>query len=302
MDPKILAELTSHVKTNEQVSSSAESFLLIGYVGSGKTTLAGTIPSKRTLFNFFEPNGPAAIKRFKNAEYIEWLPKRLPTTIKPTPKGGAPDSKFTSKGADVFRAFETFFMKALDNGFYEQYDVIVLDSLTALQDAMLDDVLARDGRANFAPEQSDYGLVGFQLRNLLSTLLSIDRIIVACAHLAFEKDEDSSRMLHQPILVGKQKTKTPGIFSNVFICEAEAVGDTKKQYIRTIGDNKSIFNLKASTQFSWLPPKREITINNWADLDNEGLGKLFKEAETRTKGLSPTKSPGSSPATTTVKI
>ena len=285
MDISVLEKLNAQVKKfNADATPGVESFLFLGYVGTGKTTLIATIPAKRTFFHFFEPNGPAAIARLKHCEYKEFLPKRLLTTLKPIPKEGAKGSGFVSKGADVFREFENFFVKALDSGFYDQYDVVAIDSLTTLQEAMLDDVLARDNRMGFAPERNDRSLVGFQLRNLLLSALSIDRIVCACAHLNYEQDDETKRLMHMPILVGQQKTKTPQVFTNVFICEYEPVGNDVKYFVRSIGDNKTMFNLKRSARFSWIDVRQEVTIKEWGNLQSQGLGKLFKEAETRMKG------------------
>ncbi len=282
LDPVMSAEMMKQIKhAVDEVDETTESFLLIGRKSAGKKTLALTVPGKKLVF-CFDHNASSGLAGLRDVDYIEFLPKKLKATLRPTPPAGDPIRKGFHQVADPggpFSDFEKFHMRAQNTNFYQQYDVVGFISCTSLQDIMLDHTVAMLGRPGYVAEMNDRNLVGQGMANIFRTILSEDVMVFATAHYSYEQDDETKKMMNLPVLIGQQKSRIPNIFSNVWMCEVDHEPKTGvvKYFIQTVEDRYTL-NLGRSRRLTQLPSRVEVTMADPRVAKGQGIAKFLADA------------------------
>jgi hypothetical protein len=251
-------------------STSKRKFFVLGDTGSGKTTQCLTLTGRKFAY-LFDPNAILSLKGY-DVEYEEFLPDKLNLSVRSLSKDKG--DKTTSHLIDLYVQWEKDFQKKLESGFFDSYDIVILDSITTFLDMIMDRVLTINGRSGNWPQQDDYGPQMLVFTNVMRNLMALDKIIYVTGHMETKQDELTKRIFRTPMMTGRLKTKIPLLFSDIFVCEAENDGKGKtKHKIQTVPDR---ITTCIRTSFKGLEPFEDVTLDFSKPLEGQGLGKLMQ--------------------------
>lgn len=249
----------------------AHKFLVLGPTGSGKTSQFLTLPGKKFIY-LFDPNALLTLRGY-DVDYEEFYAQdiSLDATSLSKDKGG---DKVTGKSrSEVYLNWEKDFDKKLSEGFFDQYDVIGMDSCTTFLDLIMDRILAINGRPGAWPGQDDYGPQMMTFTNVVRTMAGMGKMIYFTGHLSLEKDELSQTIYRIPVMTGKLKDKIPLLFSDIFAtdCVTDAKGNVTYT-IQTVSDRRTP-TIRCSLR--GLSPHEDVTIDWAKDPVGQGIGGLL---------------------------
>ena len=249
----------------------AHRFLVLGDTGSGKTTQMLTLPGK-TFAYLFDSNALLSI-RGHDIDYEEFLPDQLNLSVKSLSKDKGGD-KTTNHANTVYTAWEKDFNEKMEDGFFDAYDNIGFDSATTFLDLIMDRILTINGRAGQWPQQDDYGPQMVAFTNVVRTLTSLGKTLYMTGHLEVRQAEGSAKMLRQPMMTGRLRTKIPLLFSDIFI--AEVSNDGKGNISHTLQTVPDRVTTTVRTSFKGLDPTEDVSLDFSKPLTEQGLGQLLK--------------------------
>lgn len=246
-------------------------FLILGDTGSGKTTQYLTLPGKKFAY-LFDPNAILSMRGY-DVEYEEFLVDQLNLNIHSLSKGKGGDS-VTSYKNDIFVQWQKDFDERMKDGFFDDYDCIALDSATTLLDLIMDRILTINGRAGQWPQQDDYGPQMIAFQNICRTLTAMGKTVYMTGHMDIRQDETTKKILRQPMMTGRLRTKIPLLFSDVLIAAAESDGKgTVKYNLQTMPDR---ITTTVRTSFKGLDPHEDVTLDFKKPLVGQGLGGILE--------------------------
>ena len=261
----------------DDMESIPHRFLAVGPIGTGKSTQAITLPGKKFAY-FFDPSGPRAVKGY-DIDYEEFTPTKLNVTVTARPKKeneslDMPPTPTQRITAFAYAKWEEHFMRSLDDGFFDQYDTIIFDSITTFADIGMDDVLARAGRTHYPPEVGDYNVIKLQLSRTLRVLCALNKTLWVTGHTMFRQQQDTHKLLNEILITGDLQTRGPLLFSSVFLFDYEVTATGKKFYIQSVIDK---FNLNLKSDIRNIKPKEEVTVTDWNEsvIGKQGIGRLI---------------------------
>lgn len=244
-------------------------FLILGDTGTGKTSQFLTLPGKKFMY-CFDPNAILSLQGF-DVDYEEFLPDALNLSAGSLSKGKG--DKTTNHQNQMYVEWEKDFDERMKDGYFEQYDVIGLDSGTTFQDLIMDRILTINGRAGQWPQQDDYGPVMQVYTSVMRTLNSLGKTVYVTGHMETKQDEVSKRILRQPMMIGRLKTKIPLLFSDIFVTSSENDGQGNISYkIQTVPDRMTS-TIRCSIKGAG--PYEDVTIDWTKDPVGQGLGGLL---------------------------
>lgn len=245
-------------------------FLLLGNTGAGKTTQLLTLPGRKFAY-LFDPNAILSLQGH-DLDYEEFLPDRLNLSIKSLAKDKG--DKTTQFKNDLYVEWEKDFNDKLNTGFFDQYDVIAFDSATTFLDLIMDRVLTINGRAGSWPQQDDYGPQMLAFTGVCRSLMAMGKTIFMTGHLETKQDQLTQRIMREPMMTGRLKTKIPLLFSDIYICEAENDGrGVVKHKIQTVPDRMTP---TVRSSIKGLQPFEDVTLDFTKPLEGQGIGKFLK--------------------------
>ena len=254
-----------------------ERVMMIGEGGEGKTTLFETLPGKKLMLAW-ERNAITALKAINpnsSTEFELFSPGELNITVERVPKGGA-YSKEVKHRADAYAKFESYCTAKMREGYFDQFDWVAIDGATQMARAMMDDVLAREGRLGYVPEQSDYNIVKTQMERVLRLFCAMDISFYFVVHLGdITQNETTKRIIQPLILPGDLRSVAKTMFSQVFRTDVDE--DSDGNVIYTIQTRPDRYNKGPRTSIRGLPKTVDVTIKETLMLERTGLGKLFTE-------------------------
>lgn len=253
------------------VDQIAHRFLVLGDTGSGKTTQMLTLPGK-TFAYLFDSNALLSL-RGHDVDYEEFLPDQLNLSVKSLSKDKGGD-KTTNHANTVYTAWEKDFNEKMEDGFFDDYDNIGFDSATTFLDLIMDRILTINGRAGQWPQQDDYGPQMVAFTNVVRTLTSLGKTLYMTGHLEVRQAEGSAKMLRQPMMTGRLRTKIPLLFSDIFI--AEVSNDGKGAISHTMQTVPDRVTTTVRTSFKGLDPTEDVSLDFKKPLTEQGLGLLLK--------------------------
>lgn len=262
----------------DAIETSAHRIFVMGDTGAGKTTQLLTLPGKKFAY-LFDPNAILSL-RGHDVDYEEFMPDRLNLSAGSMSKGKG--DKTTDYSSKLYVEWEKDIDERLSSGFFDDYDVIAIDSATTLLDLIMDRVLSINGRAGQWPHQDDYGPQMMTFTNIMRTLTGLGKTLYMTGHLETKKDELTQRIFRNPMMTGRLRTKIPLLFSDVFICEAECDGRSEVKYkLQTVPDRMTTC---VRTSIKGLNPIEDVTINFDEPIEGQGIGGILNWELNQLKG------------------
>ena len=252
--------------------------LIFGTTGAGKTQQFSTLPGRKFAY-LFDPNAIDTLQG-EDIDYEEFLPDRLDLSITSLSKNKQPGTKSTLKATNVYAAWEKHFEHALETGFFDDYDNILVDSLTTFSDMVMDSVLSMNGRAGQWPQQDDYGPQMNAIMKVFRVMTALNKRVYVTGHVEMVKDELSQRVFYQPMVTGRLKTKLPLLFSNIFFATAEMQTGTKKEVMYQLQTKPDRLTPLIRCTFRGLDYKEDVTLDFSKPLEGQGLGRIITSKET----------------------
>jgi len=250
----------------------SNNILIFGHTGAGKTTQFLTLPGRKFAY-LFDPNALDSLAGF-DVEYEEFLPDKLNLAVKSLSTEAnkkAQPSKL--KTVQSYQNWEKHFETNLESGYFDQFDAILFDSITTFSDMVMDEVLRLNSREGQWPQQDDYGPQMNAIMKVFRVLTSMGKTIYATGHMELVKDETSGRIVYQPLVTGRLKTKLPLLFSQIFALHAEAGQDKKVNYkLQTKPDRQTPLIRCTWRNLSNMEP---VDIDFNKPIEGQGLGGIL---------------------------
>jgi len=169
--------------------------LVYGKSGTGKTTFACTFP-RPYVFDF--DNGMLS-QRGKDIDY------------------------------DTYTNWKLFFQKLREFEQKCEFETLVIDSVTTLQEYMMQEILTLNKRVE--PTLHEWGRLVDWLQNLFLLLTKLTQHIVVVAHEQLLQDELTSEITILPLIVGKKMpAQLPLFFDEVYRCQTARNKEGKPVY------------------------------------------------------------------------
>lgn len=207
--------------------------LLVGDVGTGKSSFAATFPTPGILFDIDSKPGAYVVegsdweRLYYNRTKLGWL-------------------EFTKELGEVERQLKT------ENGI----KTIVVDSATSLSQLAMEQALSLDPRRNEAGGalwNVHYQLVTNLVSGALNRLMNCSNtvnIVVIC-HLEAEKNDDGAVIQYKALLPGRLATLFPKDFDEVWLLESKPGKPDK--IARTIPKGLKPARSSLAGKLNWLP-------------------------------------------------
>ncbi len=244
--------------------------LAVGTTGAGKTSGFLSLPGKKFIY-IFDPNALETL-RGHDIDYEIFIPIQLNLNAVPL-KAGLADTHTKTPEPTTYVEFEKDFEEKLSSGFFDDYDVVALDSMTTFSDLVMDRIMHLNGRFGKWPEQADWTATMNTINNVIRTFVNINATVYLTAHIEFKQEEATSKMINQLSLIGRLRNKLPLLFSEVWQFYADVDKDNKTHYyIQTQQDRYSPY-LRSTLKH--LNRIEDVTIEDWANPTQSGIGKLL---------------------------
>lgn len=211
------------VSADEIPENKSKRWMLVGPPGSGKTELYCTLPGN-TLVYCFDPNAAETLRGHKHVKAYQVPPERRPFSL--TTLRGASRNYVSQFDANYepaqYSAWEETFQRHHDDGVFDLFDNIGIDSLTSMQYSLMAMVLFLNNRSARMPEQDDYGPVIHTFTMIWQSLTELAGKNIFCtAHEEFVKDDKSGVVSYMPLLYGKMRSRLPILFTDIVRTEVD---------------------------------------------------------------------------------
>lgn len=151
---------------------------------------------------------------------------------------------------DTYDSYQEFEMKFAELERECVYDTIVLDSITTMQEYLMDKILAANRRA--MPTMNEWNVAIASLKDLFMRMTKIAKHTVVIAHEQVLQDEITGEMLVRPVIFGKKlPPQLPLFFDEMYRTQVSRTKDAKPSYdVLTASDIK----YTAKTRLGCLEP------------------------------------------------
>lgn len=198
--------------------------IIYGDIGSGKTKLLSTC-RRPILVHSFDPGGTLTLRKEK--DFMK--------------EGGIyVDTRYEiedAKAPTAFTAWEKEFDKLRADKVFDTLGTYCIDSATTWADALMNAVLKRNGRAAGVPQQMDWMVQMNTIRDALKAFCALPCDCILTAHVDYDKDEGSGRMVAGPLLTGKLKQKIPLLFDELYRAVAQRTAKGTEYSLQTQADS-----------------------------------------------------------------
>lgn len=254
--------------------------LALGDTGSGKTSNFLSLPGKKFAY-LFDPNASLSLKGY-DVEYEEFLPEELAlnlTSLSKETRKQKPETKPTQTkakaGAALYHKWQDDFEEKFNSGFFNDYSWIGIDSFTTFQDMVMDGILSINGRAGQFPQEDDWPAQMTVLSNVIRTLVGMGIGVYVCGHNELKQDAVTHKLVKQPLMTGRLRTKLPLLFSEILQFEATADMNGSVSYVCQTKPDRQ--NVLVRTSMKNVDYKEDVTLDFSKDLEGQGLAALLKK-------------------------
>lgn len=249
-------------------------FLLAGYMGSGKSTQALTLPGRKFAY-VFDPN---ALQAWRGADidYELFTPdvrdldisvKTLKANLGDRPAGGRrPEPK-------TYQEWEEDFEGRVSDGFFKDYDWLIFDSFTMFLETIMDRVQWLNGRLGKQPEQADWGAQMMTCQNAWRVLANLPLSVLATAHLDLRQNDTSKKIYHHLMMTGRLRVRIPLLFNNIYVMHADRDAKDKPLFLAQTVPDKEFPTIRSQFHAN---PMEDVTIHDFSRADQFGIGALMR--------------------------
>jgi hypothetical protein len=195
-----LDALAKKYSTKPPTAQPKANIILVGGLGSGKTTSWTTAPQP-VWAHSFDPGGLDSVRGIVDNKNI----------IADTQFEGDDPHNPTK-----FARWDAVYHDMKRDKVFENIGTFVLDSATTWADCIMNYVLKTSHRQGQFPQQNDYPQQMVRMYNAVLDMLSLPCNIVFVCHPVVDKDEVTGRTYTTPMLTGKLKEKIPLLFSEIY--------------------------------------------------------------------------------------
>ena len=206
-----------------------------GKSGTGKTTFGASFPKPF----FLDIDGGLLSVRGQDVSYVDLTPGRGVTW---------PD-----------------ILDAIKEGQKDDYESIIVDSLTGLADLCMESVLQLNRRSGQKPNFDDWAAYANKTKDFLVRLLASGKNVLLICHEAPDKDELTGHVWMLPAIQGQMKSRISNYFDEFYHAEVEQTHGKPANY-RLLARPSSIYTAKSrllprDTESSYLVPSFQSLIN-----------------------------------------
>jgi GTPase SAR1 family protein len=254
--------------------------LVVGPTGSGKSTQIWTLPGRKFAY-VFDPNTMPTI-RGCNVDYEEFFPEflEMDTTLKGFNRGAKSDRPKKPKEPTVYLDWGNNINEKVESGFFNNYDWLIIDSVTFLSKAAMDRTLYLNGRYGDLEDRADYRVVGSKLSDIFNAISGLPINVYCTGHIRAFQDDKTQKIITQINLPGKSREVLPLMFTNVWLSKTEEDEDGKVRYmVRTKPETRGFQDIRSCIQ--GLETEEDVTIKSFNQLvpGSSGIGALLRRAE-----------------------
>lgn len=241
--------------------------LLVGPTGSGKSSQIWTLPGRKFAY-IFDPNSMATL-RGCDLEYERFMPDVAsmdatlkgfnidPVTKKPY-RGDKPTKPPLEPKAWI--SWGEAFNKRYEEGYFNQFDWLIFDSLTFVSKSIMDRQLFINKRYGDLEEMADYRIVGNKMADVFGTINTMDINILCTGHIDTYKDEDTQRIVTQLMLPGRARKMLPLQFTDIWLAKTKDSDKGVKYEIRTVPEQRGLQDIRSS--IAGLAADEDVTIGD----------------------------------------
>ena len=203
--------------------------LVIGDVGSGKTTLMRTCP-RPILIHSFDPGG-SRVRTLVEGIDAGWI---------------IVDSSFEAdySSKSTFKLWEAEMNRLLREGVFEEVGTYVLDSLTTWGQCLLNHIILNNTSSRppsvdgtRMSNQSDYGALGIRGQHCISMLCCLPCNVILTGHLDYLEDEVTGMTRSAVTIPGKVlKVILPLMFDEVYVLRTMTSSKGRERKLLTDAD------------------------------------------------------------------
>jgi len=248
--------------------------LLYSMAGGGKTTTFRSLPGKKLLI-IFDPAGTAALHPSDDIEYETFIPPSQNLAI--SSNKGATNSPVNYEGSTAYNDYEKYMDARIEEDYFRQFSWVGFDSVTSLQNIMLDQVANVYGREGRNPQLEDFGIMAEALLKNFRQWTALPTNIMIMAHEKCNQDKLSRVISNDLMVPGQYSKKICLLLSDIYHLYAKRDGK-EIQYLMDVAPSDDYPLARCSLGFD---PTIDVTIprNSLEDSDitNYGFGKLVKE-------------------------
>lgn len=233
-------------KLSELNAAARRRILVYGRTGVGKTLYAVGWPGRKYVADFDAKLSSAANFYAGNAQVLDQIEYDVYTVDKPFERfdGWLRDASVLASKGDF------------------PFQTVIIDSLTTLIAAMLDDFMTKNAAvqrtrtsAGPIPSMLDYRAVTIQVRGLFNRLFALPCHIVVLAHIRTEKDELTGQIVNGPEGPNSIVTYLQIIFEEVYRAYIDGEGDKRRYMAQT----QSTGQYPARSQIRGMPAAVELS-------------------------------------------
>lgn len=255
--------------------------LVLGDTGSGKTTQFLTLEGKKFAF-LFDPNASLSIRGY-DIDFEEWLPQELAINLTSLKKDtrekqasySRPRPEKAKAGAELYHKWENDFTEKYNSGFFDSYQWLAIDSFTTFSDMVMDGILSINGRAGQFPQEDDYPAQMTVLSNVIRTIVGMGIGIYVCGHNELRQDAVTHKIIKQPLMTGRLRTKLPLLFSEILQLEATADQAGNVSYVCQTKPDRQ--NVLVRTSMKGVDYKEDVTIDLEKKVEGQGIAALMEK-------------------------
>ena len=197
--------------------------LVIGDLGTGKTRLAVTC-RKPVLLHTFDPGG---------SKTRDLQPLIESGDIIPDPRFEVDDAR----NPTAFKEWDREMPELKKMGIFDHLGTFMVDSITSLGSAVMNQILKENGRANSQPQLPDYMKQQLVLVNIIKDLMNLPCDVIMTGHIGMEKDEVTGKMVASLFVSGQLIIKIPLLFDEVYITQAKSTSKGVEYKLLTTKDD-----------------------------------------------------------------
>jgi len=206
-----------------------------GKSGTGKTTFGASFPKPF----FLDIDGGLLSVRGQDVSYVDLTP---------------------GKGVTWPNILD-----AIAEGKKDDYESIIVDSLTGLADLCMESVLQLNRRSGQKPNFDDWAAYANKIKDFIVRLLASGKNTLLICHEAPDKDELTGHVWMLPAIQGQMKSRISNYFDEFYHAEVEQTHGKPSNY-RLLARPSSIYTAKSrllsrDTDSSYLVPSFQSLMN-----------------------------------------